>query len=112
MKNCELIRKDDALNQLCLDHRDVIYIDKQEAAKRIRALPSINPDDKWILSSEKLPEYGKEVIVTIWTDTVEIGYFDKESDGKIAFHADAFIEDIECVDAWMPLPEPYKRGRK
>ena len=36
--NKELIYKEDALKQLYLDHRDVIYIDKQETAGRIRKL--------------------------------------------------------------------------
>ena len=31
-----------ALSQLCLDHKDVIYIDKESAAERIRKLPSID----------------------------------------------------------------------
>ena len=40
--NKELIYKEDALKQLCLNDRDVIYIDKQEAAKRIRKLDAIH----------------------------------------------------------------------
>ena len=40
--NKELIYKEDALKQLRLNDRDVIYIDKQEAAERIRKLNAIN----------------------------------------------------------------------
>lgn len=29
------------LGELCLSHKDVIYIDKNECAKRIKALPTI-----------------------------------------------------------------------
>lgn len=35
----DYIKRNKALNELCLNHRDVIYIDKQEAAARIRAIP-------------------------------------------------------------------------
>jgi hypothetical protein len=40
--NKELIYKEDALKQLRLNDKDVIYIDKQEAAERIRKLNAIN----------------------------------------------------------------------
>ena len=36
----ELIYKEDALKQLRLNDKDVIYIDKQEAAERIRKIPA------------------------------------------------------------------------
>ena len=35
----DYIERNKALNELCLNHRDVIYIDKQEAVARIRAIP-------------------------------------------------------------------------
>ena len=38
--NKELIYKEDALKQLRLNDKDVIYIDKQEAAERIRKIPA------------------------------------------------------------------------
>ena len=36
------IDADKVLSKLCLDHKDVIYIDKEAAAKRIKALPHID----------------------------------------------------------------------
>ena len=36
----ELIYKEDALKQLRLNDKDVIYIDKQETAERIRKIPA------------------------------------------------------------------------
>ena len=38
--NKEIIYKEDALKQLRLNDRDVIYIDKQETAERIRKIPA------------------------------------------------------------------------
>ena len=45
----DLIKREDALKELRLDHKDVIYIDKTECARRIKAIPSadrpqVNPD--------------------------------------------------------------------
>lgn len=36
----DLIKREDALKELRLDHKDVIYIDKTECARRIKAIPS------------------------------------------------------------------------
>ena len=47
--NKEIIYKEDALQQLRLNDRDVIYIDKQEAAERIRKVPAAIPrHGQWI----------------------------------------------------------------
>ena len=37
-----LVWMSDVLNQLCLDHKDVVYIDKRECARRIEALPTVS----------------------------------------------------------------------
>ncbi|MBQ1293967.1 MAG: hypothetical protein IIY21_07995 [Clostridiales bacterium] len=45
----DLIRREDALKELRLDHKDVIYIDKKECARRIKAIPSADrPRGEWI----------------------------------------------------------------
>ena len=44
----DLIERDKVLDQLCLNHKDVIYIDKNECAKRIMAIPSARPKGEWI----------------------------------------------------------------
>ena len=38
----KLVWMSDVLNQLHLNHRDVVYIDKRECAKRIEALPAVS----------------------------------------------------------------------
>ena len=44
----DLIRREDALKELRLDHKDVIYIDKKECARRIKAIPSADrPRGEW-----------------------------------------------------------------
>lgn len=43
------IKREDALKELRLDHKDVIYIDKNECARRIKAIPSADrPHGEWI----------------------------------------------------------------
>ena len=47
---------DKVLKCLRLNHKDVIYIDKNECAKRIKALPTIEPKrGEWVL--ERLDNY-------------------------------------------------------
>lgn len=38
----KLVWMSDVLNQLRLDHKDVVYIDKRECARRIEALPTVS----------------------------------------------------------------------
>ena len=38
----KLIDMEKALSELCLSHKDIIYIDKNETAERIRKIPSID----------------------------------------------------------------------
>ena len=37
----KLIDMEKVLSELCLSHKDIIYIDKNETAERIRKIPSI-----------------------------------------------------------------------
>lgn len=37
-----LIDMEKVLSELCLSHKDIIYIDKNETAERIRKIPSID----------------------------------------------------------------------
>lgn len=75
----------------------------------INELPVIDIP-RWIPCSERLPKYGKTVLIT--NDKGNVGY------GR--FHGVEFWREdgdnfwqwkrntIEHVLAWMPLPEPYK----
>lgn len=47
----KLIDIEKVLSELCLSHKDIIYIDKNETAERIRKIPSIDIEPKrgeWI----------------------------------------------------------------
>lgn len=67
---------------------------------RIKALPSAN---QWIPCSERLPEDGDYVIVTVWEGCVMIAWrYHNE------WETESFSLDDGEVNAWMPLPEPWK----
>ncbi len=42
----KLIDMKKVLSELCLSHKDIIYIDKNETAERIRKIPSIDIEPK------------------------------------------------------------------
>ena len=44
----DLIERSEVLKQLRLNHKDVVYIDKNECARRIEAIPSARPKGEWI----------------------------------------------------------------
>ena len=100
----------------------------------IIAVPSAQPEPMWIPCSERLPENIRPVIVT-WKNTDPASYYQyivgKHFTGTACYKngkwywyssttedmlaeygrydSEEFDEAIECI-AWMPLPEPYKRG--
>jgi hypothetical protein len=96
------------------DHPDMIpYRDLAENIKEydrvtaqtvIKALNNFNVinNDDWIKQSERLPEYGERVLVSLDNFVCEVTYKDS------IFRRDD-LDDIlgEKVLAWMPLPKPY-----
>ena len=81
-------------------------LDLNEVADEIRkrAWPA------WIPCSERLPALNEDVLVTMGKDAVCTGWFDAGEDGFLMFCTGDlcfFNDDVKCVKAWMPLPEPY-----
>ena len=78
---------------------DVVEVDD------IKALPSAQPEQRWIPCSERLPEEMAVVLVYTSVD----GYFTAYFDGICWYHAGLHMMRIYSdVVAWMPLPEPYR----
>jgi hypothetical protein len=73
-------------------------------------LPSVTPQEpRWIPVSERLPEDRELVLCSSKRGGVFEGrYFDDETDCQwYAFRNDEFVRN-DVIDAWMPLPEPYR----
>ena len=86
-----------------------------EVYRAINAVPSAQPEQRWIPVTERLPEAGIRYQVTF--ESGEVGYADFRN--KIFFYdgsakenvweIDRYYEDDGEVIAWMPLPEPYRK---
>ena len=71
-----------------------------EVRDRIKALPPVQPEQRWIPVSERLPE---KYTYTLWCATsgqVQSDYFN----GEVWENAEKYGYE---VIAWMPLPQPY-----
>lgn len=64
--------------------------------------------ERWIPVTEQLPEKEGQYLVSCDTDYgVEVGRFYIDEDGERYFGCD--WNDPDDIEAWMPLPTPYKR---
>ena len=72
-------------------------------------------ETQWIPCGERLPEHGKYVLISCEgfdTPTV-VKYEEDDIGGTFYLSEDAPCEDFGIVvEAWRPLPEPYKESRK
>lgn len=67
---------------------------------------------RWIPVTERLPAYGEEVLLSTNGDC-RIGYLVPTYDKRqYEWHHLGFFIFFNEVDAWMPLPEPYKEGEQ
>lgn len=66
---------------------------------KINNLPSAQPEPQWIPVSERLPEYGTQVLAIHKDGDYELNHVIDEEDGEWFLNG---------VIAWMPLPEPYE----
>ena len=92
------------------------YIQRFEALRMaIEALQE--PERKWIPVSERLPEDGCRVLVTVngkhnnitFVNALEIAEYGNTEGWIIEGYLDWLDPD---VTAWMPLPEPYKESEE
>ena len=72
---------------------------------------SVVEESRWIPVSERLPEHGKYVLISCeGFDAPSVGKYEEDDIGGTFY----LNEDVPCedfgiaVEAWRPLPEPYK----
>lgn len=68
---------------------------------------------KWIPIAEKLPEPGEYILLSFENFIkADIGRYEKDEDGSGAFYPgdedESYTSVNLFVNAWMPLPEPYR----
>lgn len=76
----------------------------------IESMPPVTPQQKtghWIPVSERLPEYGIEVLTCSSGGFIEIQSLEYSYGGYWENQKGDWSEFDEVI-AWMPLPEPYK----
>ena len=108
----ELLRAEDAL--LVRDAADAIEELQEDNAELNGTVSNLigqiaelsNP--KWIPVAERLPEYGRHVLVYagFFQPYIEVGYYCEDRKWRFTYD-DA---EIVCVSHWMPLPDPPKEG--
>lgn len=76
-----------------------------EAYMAVNMLPSAQ---QWIPCSERLPEEGKEVLISTKCYSLYLGVLEFVDDLVRWYDTQEYIE-LKGVTAWMPLPEPYKQ---
>ena len=80
-------------------------IDSEDLQKRIICLPTAPAAPQWIPVSERLPEVGRNVLLSVgkglYTAEGELKH-----DGTWAQYR--WSANIENVDAWAEMPEPWR----
>lgn len=62
-KEVKLIDMEKVLSELCLSHKDIIYIDKNETAERIRKISSVETKQiKYFDEDEKVWKIGSVIV--------------------------------------------------
>ena len=88
----------------------VIHCESEEDQKDAkRALKNVR---RWIPVEERLPELGEYVLISFSNFSVPaIGRYDEDEEGGAWFIGDeteSLVSQDMFVNAWMPLPEPYR----
>lgn len=93
------------------------YLDYDEIATRLRNISdSIEVDKdtrilKWVNCKKDYPKLYQRVMVTIWDNQFDIGWFKLNKGGKLIFSTSEYeldVDEIKEIIAWMELPSMYE----
>ena len=108
----ELIKRQDALDALC-DACTLASVKSECIFKNLESCMDHNAildvpavEEQWIPCSERLPEIGQSVLLSVGGMYSAEGCLREDGDWA-QFRWDA-IQRKDMVGAWKPLPEPYK----
>lgn len=111
-KTCEEIRREqEAIVEKYKASEDVCKLVQRLAAYENTGLEpgevcKLLGSRKWIPVEEKLPENGHSVLICGIHGWIDVGWYIRET-WMTGFSA---AEIVKEVVAWMPLPEPYRKG--
>lgn len=91
------------------------YVDVCAGLREAERIIRKHMNDGWIPVEERdhMPEAGEHVLVSIGTGFNPEKAFLSEDVRWMMLHAPAGYNDItDVVEAWIPLPEPYKPERR
>lgn len=91
----------DAVMKYCLQY------DLRDLLAELEVMPSAQ---RWIPCSERLPEIGQSVLLSVGGMYSAEGCLREDGDWA-QFRWDA-IQRKDMVGAWKPLPEPYKEEQE
>ena len=75
----------------------------EDLARIINDMLTIEPQ-KWVPVSERLPEQQQKVLIQDFGE-ITIGYLNAENKWRDLTNLDDYLKGVE---AWMPLPDPWK----
>ena len=101
----------DAINQICpIDTEyDCTLLDRVDVRCVLTDLPSAQPEQRWIPCSERLPKVRQWVLCQCRAGIIDVL---RLTDDGCWYRKSNEIYMSGFVLAWMPLPEPYKRGEQ
>lgn len=112
----ELIKRQDALDALC-DACTLASVKSECIFKNLESCMDHNAildvpavEEQWIPCSERLPEIGQSVLLSVGGMYSAEGCLREDGDWA-QFRWDA-IQRKDMVGAWKPLPEPYKEEQE
>lgn len=103
-----------ALNQT-VEHPELVDVPWRngcEVGENFNNLQRRLESSKWILRDDRMPENGSYVLVSFANFSMpDIGRYEEDEDGGAFYPRDeeyTYTSVGLFVNAWMPLPEPYK----